>query len=60
MNIIERKVLKFSTLHLKCFPGFMQQLENLVFVEFFVKMMNQKNIEMYCPGSQLNEYMSVI
>ena len=34
INIIERKVHKFNTLHLKCFPGFMQQLENLVFVEF--------------------------
>ena len=33
-NIIERKVYKFNSLHLKCFPGFMQQLENLVFVEF--------------------------
>ena len=28
INIIERKVHKFNTLHLKCFPGFMQQLEN--------------------------------
>ena len=33
-NIIGRKVHKFNTLYLKCFPGFMQQLENLVFVEF--------------------------
>ena len=34
MNITERKVHKLNTLHLKCFPGFMQQLENLVFMEF--------------------------
>ena len=32
INSIERKVHKFNTLHLKCFPGIMQQLENLVFV----------------------------
>ena len=34
MNIIDRKAHKFNTRHLKCFPGFLQQLENLVFVEF--------------------------
>ena len=34
INIIERKIHKFNSLHLKCFPGFTQQLENLVFVEF--------------------------
>ena len=34
INIIEKKIHKFNTLHLKCFPGFMQQLVNLVFVEF--------------------------
>ena len=28
INIIERKVYKFNTLHLKCFSGFRQQLEN--------------------------------
>ena len=33
INIIERKVHKFNTLHLKCFTGLMQQSENLVFVE---------------------------
>ena len=31
INIIERKVHKFNTLQLKCFPGFMQQLENVEF-----------------------------
>ena len=34
ISIIEIKVHKFNTLHLKCFAGIMQQLEDLVFVEF--------------------------
>ena len=33
-KIIETKVHKQDNLHLHCFPGFMELLENLVFVEF--------------------------
>ena len=34
IKIIETKIHKQNNLHLKCFPGFMELLEYLVFVEF--------------------------